>query len=315
MTDLNTSGLRIVFFGTPEFAAYILEYLVKEGEQIVAVVTTPEKQQGRGLKSKPTVVQEAAQKLGIPVLAPEKLADPTFVTQLRALDADIFCIVAYKILPREVFSIPRLGAFNVHTSLLPKYRGAAPMNWAIMNGETRTGVTTFLLDNKVDTGNILLQAAVPIGPDETVGELHDRLMHLGAQLASETLHGLANGLLRSHPQAGIGATPAPKIFPADCIIDFSKSAEQVHNKIRGLSPFPTAIAILPNSEKLKVYRSALPGDIHIKYEAGEFRVSEDKRRLYVGTSTTPVELLEVQRENKKRMTTEEFLRGARNLFI
>jgi methionyl-tRNA formyltransferase len=315
LTDRKTSGLRIVFFGTPEFAAYILEYLVKEGEQIVAVVTTPEKQQGRGLKSKPTVVQEAAQKLGIPVLAPEKLADPNFLRQLQALDADIFCIVAYKILPREVFSMPKFGAFNIHTSLLPKYRGAAPMNWAIINGETRTGVTTFLLDNKVDTGNILLQAAVPIGPDETVGELHDRLINLGAQLALETLRGLANDSLRSHPQTDMEATPAPKIFPADCLIDFSNSAEQVHNKIRGLSPFPTAIAVLPNGEKLKVFRSALPGDIHAKYKAGEFRVSGDHRRLFVGTSTTPVELLEVQRENKKRMTTEDFLRGARNLFI
>jgi len=311
----SPSGLRIVFFGTPAFAAYILEYLVKAGENIVAVVTTPEKQQGRGLKTRPMVMQEAAQKLGIPVLAPEKLRDEKFLSGLRTFNADCFCVVAYKILPREVFTIPKFGTFNIHTSLLPKYRGAAPMNWAIINGEKETGVTTFLLNEKVDTGNILLQAAVPVGENATVGDLHDTLMHIGAKLASDTIKGLASGTLVPRPQSNEEATPAPKIFPDDCILDFSQTAEQVHNKIRGLSPYPTAVAILPNKEKVKIFLSMIPKDVLSKLEQGEFSISENKKRLFVGTSTKPVELLEVQRENKKRMTTEEFLRGARNIFL
>jgi methionyl-tRNA formyltransferase len=308
------SGLRIVFFGTPAFAAYILEYFNKAGENIVAVVTTPEKQQGRGLKTRPMIMQEAAQKLGIPVLAPEKLRDETFLHELRDFNADIFCVVAYKILPREVFTMPRFGTFNIHTSLLPKYREAAPMNWAIMNGEKETGITTFLLDERVDTGNILIQAPMPIANDDSVGDLHDKLMHLGARVALDTTRGIASGILTPRPQRNEEATPAPKIFPSDCILDFINTAEQVYNKIRGLSPYPTAVAILPNNERLKVFLSAIPKDTEIKLSAGEYSVSQDKKRLFVGTSTNPVELLEVQRENKKRMPTEEFLRGARNIF-
>jgi methionyl-tRNA formyltransferase len=309
------SGLRIAFFGTPAFAAYILEYLKEAGENIVVVITTPEKQQGRGLKTRPMVMQEAAQKLDIPVLAPEKLKDPDFISQLQSFNADIFCVVAYKILPREVFTLPKFGAFNIHTSLLPKYRGAAPMNWAIINGEKKTGVTTFLLDDKVDTGNILLQESVAIGGDEIVGELHDKLMHSGARIALETIRGLASGLLTPRPQSNEEATPAPKIFPEDCILDFSKTAEEVHNKIRGLSPYPTAVAILPNKERLKVFLSKIPIEIDLALSPNQFNVSENHKRLFAGTSTSPVELLEVQRENKKRMATEEFLRGARNIFI
>ncbi len=311
--DITPSGLRIVFFGTPAFAAFILEYLVKAGENIVAVVTTPQKQQGRGLKTQPMVMQEAAQKLGIPVLAPEKLKDEKFLNELRGFQADIFCVVAYKILPREVFTMPILGAFNIHTSLLPKYRGAAPMNWAIINGEKETGVTTFLLNDKVDTGNILLQREVQIGKDETVGELHDVLMHFGAELVLETIRGLSNATLTPRPQVG-EATPAPKIFPEDCTIDFTKSSEQVHNKIRGLSPYPTSATNLSNGERLKIFRSVIPNDASFELPPGEFRISENNKRLFVGTGTTPIELLELQRENKKKMTTEELLRGARNIF-
>lgn len=310
-----SSGLRIVFFGTPAFAASILEYLHNAGEHIVAVVTTPEKKQGRGLKTQPMIMQETAQKLGIPVLTPENLRDEKFLTDLRAFHADCFCVVAYKILPREVFTMPKFGAFNIHTSLLPQYRGAAPMNWAIINGEKKTGITTFLLDDKVDTGNILIQASVPIGENETVGELYDVLMHLGASLALDTIKGLANVTLIPRPQPPEEVTPAPKIFPEDCILDFMKSAEQVHNRIRGLSPDPTAVAILPNNERLKVFRSAIPVDVQIKLSSGEFRISENTKRLFVGTATVPVEFLEVQLQNKKRMTAEEFLRGARNIFI
>jgi methionyl-tRNA formyltransferase len=312
--ESQPSGLRIAFFGTPAFAAYILEYLKEAGENIVVVVTTPEKQQGRGLKTRPMVMQEAAQKLNIPVLAPDKLRDENFIQELKNINADIFCIVAYKILPKEVYTLPKLGAFNIHTSLLPKYRGAAPMNWAIINGEKKTGVTTFLLEDKVDTGNILMQEAVPIGENETVGELHDKLMHVGARIAHDTIKGLANETLIGRPQSNEEATPAPKIYPDDCILSFSGTAEEVHNKIRGLSPYPTAVSILPNNEKMKVFRSIIPDDIQISLSAGQYRVSENEKRLFIGTSTSPIEILEVQRENKKRMTVEEFLRGARNIF-
>ncbi len=307
--------MRIAFFGTPAFAANILEYLHEAGENIVAVVTTPEKQQGRGLKTQPMVMQEVAQKLDIPILAPEKLRDEKFISDLRLFNADIFCIVAYKILPREVFTIPKYGAFNIHTSLLPKYRGAAPMNWAIINGEKETGVTTFLLDDKVDTGNILLQEKVNISEDETVADLHDELMHLGAKLALDTIRGLASGILTPRPQSNGEATPAPKIFPEDCKLDFSETAERVHNKIRGLSPYPTAVAMLSNGERLKVFKSRIPDDVNLNVLSGKYSVSPDGKRLYIGTSTKPIELLEVQRENKKRMPIEEFLRGARNLFL
>lgn len=315
MNASPTSGLRIAFFGTPAFAVHILEYLNNEGENIVAVITTPEKQQGRGLKTQPMVMQSAAQKLGIPVLAPEKLRDENFISELRAFNADIFCIVAYKILPREVFTMPKFGSFNIHTSLLPKYRGAAPMNWAIINGEKETGVTTFLLDDKVDTGNILLQESVQISENETVGELHDELMSLGAKLAFNTIRGLGKGTLTPRPQSNELATPAPKIFPDDCRLDFSKTAQEVHNKIRGLSPYPTATTQLPNGERLKVFRSIIPETEVNAVSEGKYQISENGKRLFVGTSIGNVELLEVQRENKKRMTTEEFLRGARNLFL
>jgi methionyl-tRNA formyltransferase len=313
LSDSHPSGLRIVFFGTPAFAAFILEYLKQAGENIVGVVTTPEKQQGRGLKTRPMAMQEAAQKFEIPVLAPEKLRDENFLNEMKNLHADIFCVVAYKILPREVFTMPKFGAFNVHTSLLPKYRGAAPMNWAIINGEKETGITTFLLDDKVDTGNILMQSHVPITEDETVGDLHDTLMHLGARLALDTIRGLANNSLTPRPQSQEGSSPAPKIFPADCILDFSLSALQVHNKIRGLSPYPTAVTQLPNGEGLKVFRSTVSSDSP-KLAEGVFSVSQDKKHLFVGTATRAIELLEVQRENKKRMAAEEFLRGALHIF-
>jgi methionyl-tRNA formyltransferase len=314
LTNSTPSGLRIVFFGTPAFAAYILGYLYSAGENIVAVVTTPEKQQGRGLKTHPMVMQEQAQKLGISVLTPEKLLDEKFLNELRSCNADCFCVVAYKILPREVFTMPKYGTFNIHTSLLPKYRGAAPMNWAIMNGEKETGVTTFLLDKKVDTGNILMQASVPIGEDETVGDLHDTLMQLGATLALDTIRGLARGTLAPRSQADEEATPAPKIFPKDCIIDFSKSAQEVHNKIRGLSPHPGAVYLLRNGERVKIYRSRIVREIPMNLSPGERTTSADNKHLYIGTLTDTIEILELQREGRKRMNADEFLRGSMDFF-
>lgn len=311
--EKQNSGLRIVFFGTPEFAAYILRELVRDGENIVGVVTTPDKPQGRGMKLRSSAVKEAAMQLEIPVITPETHRDPEFLQALRAFNADVFVVVAYKILPREVFEIPRLGAFNIHASLLPKYRGAAPINWAIMNGEKESGITTFLLADKVDTGKMLLSRSLPIGPNETAGELHDRLMVLGAEAALETLSRLADGTLHPNPQPNEGATPAPKLFPKDCEIDFGQPAQRVHNFIRGLSPHPAATTVLKGT-KLKILRSVVPADGPRQITVGQWIVSADGKRLFAGTLDGPIEVLELQREGKRAMNTEEFLRGDQKLF-
>jgi len=308
-----TSGLRIVFFGTPEFAAFILRELVQNGENIVGIVTTPEKPQGRGRKVKASAVQQVASELGILVWTPEHHRDPAFLKELAERNADVFIVVAYKILPKEVFEIPRLGAFNIHASLLPKYRGAAPINWAIIRGECETGITTFLLDEKVDTGKKLLARSIPIGPNETAGELHDRLMVLGAEVALETVRGLAAGSLHPEPQPNEGATTAPKLFPKDCEIDFHRPAREVHNFIRGLSPHPGAVAMV-RDVRLKILRSALRSEGPPKLPAGTFRISDDTTRLFAGTIDDTIEILELQREGKRAMTAEEFLRGNRELF-
>ncbi len=312
-SNQHPDSLRIVFFGTPEFAAYILRDLTRHGENIVTVVTTPDKPQGRGRKMRASAVKEAAIELGIPVISPDKHRDPQFLQELRALDADVFVVVAYKILPKEVFEIPRLGAFNIHASLLPKYRGAAPINWAIINGEHESGITTFLLDEKVDTGKMLIAKSIPIGQDETAGELHDRLMLLGAEAALETLRALASGTLQPISQPNEGVTPAPKLFPKDCEIDFSRPAREVHNFTRGLSPQPGATAVV-NGTRLKILRTRLVMDERIKISAGTWDVSSDGTRLCAGTLDGAIEILELQREGKRAMTSEEFLRGNADLF-
>jgi methionyl-tRNA formyltransferase len=307
------SKKRIIFFGTPEFAAYILAYLVKNNENIVAAVTPPPKLQGRGLHSMPFAVDKKARELGIPVLSPIDLRDTSFIEALRSLNADIFCIVAYRILPPEVYTLPTLGAFNVHTSLLPKYRGAAPMQRALMNGEHVTGVTTFLLTDKVDTGNILLQERTLISEDETVGELHDDLMERGARLALDTIRGLAIGELKPQKQDDRLATSAPKILPEDRIIDFSDTAENIHNKVRALSPYPAAFCILPNDERLKIFRTRRAVEM-TPLPQGQWKIMDNSTRIIVGTKTEPIEIIELQREGKKRMLASEFLRGSRSLF-
>jgi len=307
----SPSGLRIVFFGTPEFAGYILRHLVERGENIVGVVTTPDKPHGRGLKMKSSAVKDAALEFQIPILTPIKHRDPEFIGELNKLSADVFVVVAYKILPKEVFTIPRFGSFNIHASLLPKYRGAAPINWAIIRGEIETGITTFLLDEKVDTGLTLLSKSIHIGLDETAGELHDRLMHLGAECALETLFGLASGSLHPIKQPSEFATTAPKIFPKDCIIDFAKPREEVHNFIRGMSPHPGAVTTLRNGLHLKILCSKISPDTPSGLATGEYQATDSNKRLFAGTSTGALEILEIQREGKRAMPTEEFLRGAK----
>lgn len=310
---MRSSGLRSIFFGTPEFAADILRDLFQNGDQIIAVVTTPDKPQGRGMVLHGSAVKEAAMELGIPVLTPNKHRDPEFLEKLRVLNADIFIVVAYKILPKEVFTIPRLGAFNIHASLLPKYRGAAPINWAIIRGEQETGITTFLLNEKVDTGKILLAKSIPIGSDETAGELHDRLMVLGAEVALNTLQGLASGTLHPTDQPSNLATTAPKIFAKDCVINFDQPREIVHNFIRGLSPYPGAVTEL-HDHRLKLLRSHITADASAILASGKFQISSDSKRLFIGTATEALEVLELQREGKRAMSTEEFLRGNAGLF-
>ncbi|HET9136858.1 MAG TPA: methionyl-tRNA formyltransferase [Candidatus Kapabacteria bacterium] len=306
---------KVIFFGTPEFAGYILQYLVDNGVDVVCAVTVAPKEQGRGLKIRKTGTHEKADEFGIPVLTPDKLRDESFVNALAAYNADIFCVVAYRILPKEVYTLPKLGAFNVHTSLLPKYRGAAPMQRALMNGEKETGITTFLLEPTVDAGRILLQEKVAITENEDLGELHDDLMQLGAKLALDTINGFVNNTLVPRAQNDAEATPAPKILPADTFINFDRPAEAVHNQIRALSPIPGAVMMLaeftlPNEEKLKIYKARVSGEsVHNK--PGVLLRDSHNKRLFVTTATQPLEILEVQREGKRKMTAEEFLRGVR----
>jgi methionyl-tRNA formyltransferase len=307
------SGLRTVFFGTPEFAAHILEELIRNGEEIVGVVTTPAKPKGRGLKLITSAVHDVADRHNLRVLAPLKLKDEAFQKELRALNADVFCIVAYKILPQAVFTIPSKGSFNIHASLLPKFRGAAPINWAIIRGETKTGITTFLLDVKVDTGKIYLKEEIGIDNNETAGELHDKLMPLGAKLALNTLSGIGDRSLVPIEQSNAEATTAPKIFAKDCVINFDEPAEAVHNFIRGLSSHPGATTVIRESQ-FKLLRSKLTEKYLLTLAPGLFKVTEDNKRLFCGTATDPIEILELQREGKNAMGTELFLRGSRHTF-
>ncbi|MDX9772103.1 MAG: methionyl-tRNA formyltransferase [Bacteroidales bacterium] len=303
---------RIVFMGTPEFAVASLRALHEEGFPVLAVVTAPDKPSGRGRRISFTPVKEYALTHNLTLLQPEKLRDKDFIKMLSDLNADIFVVVAFRMLPEEVWSIPALGTFNLHASLLPHYRGAAPINHAVMNGETRTGVTTFLIDKEIDTGKILLARDTTIGPEEDAGELHDRLMMMGTELVTETAKGLYDGRLTPVPQmAGkdMELKQAPKIFPPDMIIDWRAPALRVHDMIRGLSPSPGAVATLhfeDKSMRIKIYASrildkvtAIPGSI----------IVENKSRLIISCSVGALEILSIQPEGRKRMTAAEFLRG------
>jgi methionyl-tRNA formyltransferase len=297
--------MRILFMGTPEFAVPSLHILLDEDYPVVSVVTTPDKPQGRGQKVGASAVKEFAANRKLPILQPENLRDPAFVTALTDLRPDLIVVVAFRILPAEVFTIPRLGAFNLHASLLPRYRGAAPINWAIMNGEEETGVTTFFLQERVDTGSVLLQEKVSIGPDETAGELHDRLSVLGAQVVLKTVRMIESGNAQSLKQDESLVSRAPKIFKDDCRINWSANAGQVHNFVRGLSPAPCAWTTF-RGKMLKVYRTSLAGSGGDGAGvAAEVRVD----RLAVCTSNGLIALDEVQLEGKKRMMIAEFLRG------
>ena len=245
---MKKEDLRIVFLGTPDFAVESLDTLVSNGFNIVGVVTATDKPAGRGHKMLPSAVKQYAVEHGLRLLQPEKLKNEDFVEELRSLNADLFIVIAFRMLPEVVWQMPRLGTFNLHASLLPKYRGAAPINWAVINGEKETGVTTFFLKHEIDTGDVIQQQSIAIGENENVGSVHDRLMHLGAQLTLDTVNAILDGTVAPIPQdklAGGEPTPAPKIFRDTCHIDLSRTASEVHNLVRGLSPYPGAWIDIP----------------------------------------------------------------------
>jgi len=303
------SSWRIVFMGTPDFAVESLKALLHAGHTVVGVVTAPDKPAGRGQKLSESAVKQYAQEQGLPILQPLKLKDPEFIAQLSALKPDLQVVVAFRMLPETVWNLPPQGTVNVHGSLLPKYRGAAPINWAILNGEKETGVSTFKLKHEIDTGDILLQEKMPIGPNETAGELHDRMKVEGAQLLVKTLQELANGTLKASPQQLNSDTKhAPKLFKTDCEIDWNNTSEQIHNQIRGLSPYPTAFTVL-GDKTLKIFSAEIePGKPEIP--AGTFS-TDHKSYLKFAATDGYLSLKEVQLEGKKKMEIDEFLRGVR----
>lgn len=311
MKDLHS--LRIIFMGTPEFAVASLDALVKAGCQIVGVITAPDKRAGRGMQLQQTAVKKYAVEHGLRLLQPEKLKNPEFLEELRSLQADLQVVVAFRMLPELVWNMPPMGSLNLHGSLLPQYRGAAPINWAVINGEKETGVTTFKLKHEIDTGDILLQESFPIGEYETAGEVHDRMKEIGADLLVRTVRGLADGSLKKVPQSNIqhltsSIRHAPKIFTETCRIDFHKSVSEVHNLIRGLSPFPGAFTEL-DGKMLKIYRSEKVLENPVS-KTGSYE-TDGKTFLRFACADGYVNVKELQLEGKKRITTEEFLRGYR----
>lgn len=296
--------MNIVFFGTPEFAIPSLKILFESKHSVKAVVTAPDKPKGRGRNLSFTPIKEFALKNNIPVLTPDKLNDEIFINQLKEINADLFIIVAFRILPKIVFSLPKRGAFNLHGSILPKYRGAAPIQWALINGEKETGLTTFFLEEKVDTGNIILTKKVEIFDDDNFGSLHDRMSLVGADLVIETINLIEKNDFHLEQQNNDLASPAPKITKEICEINWFKSAKEIHNLIRGLSPFPGAFFKL-NEKIFKVFRSQISFDE--KLLPAEIKQTKDK--IYIGTSEGSLQILEIQAEGRKRMHTEEFLRG------
>jgi len=302
---------RILFMGTPDFAVASLQALVENGFHVAAVVTAPDKPAGRGLVLSESAVKKYAVRNEIPVLQPEKLRDPSFLEQLKIINADIQVVVAFRMLPEVVWSMPPLGTINLHGSLLPQYRGAAPINRAIMNGEKLTGVTTFKLKQEIDTGNILLKEEIAIGPQETAGELYDRMKEIGARLVVNTVRGLTDGSLKEKPQETLAPSvlkSAPKIFTEDFEINWNHTVTKIYNQVRGLSPFPGAFASF-NEKKLKVFR-VKPEEISHSKETGKME-TDGKSWLRYSASDGYIYVEDMQLEGKKRMSTADFLRGYR----
>jgi methionyl-tRNA formyltransferase len=310
----NFQSLRIVFMGTPEFAVASLDALVKAGCNIVGVITAPDKPGGRGMQLQQSAVKKYAVEHNLKILQPEKLKSLQFLEDLRSLKADLQIVVAFRMLPEFVWNMPPMGTVNLHGSLLPQYRGAAPINWAIINGEKETGVTTFKLKHEIDTGDILLQESFPIGENETAGEVHDKMKEIGARLLIKTVEGIANGTLNETPQHQTlniehhSLHHAPKIHTDTCRINWSQPVATIFNLVRGLSPYPAAFTIM-NEKMLKIYKAkkeiTFPAHTEGEYE------TDGKTFLKFACADGYLHLLEVQLEGKKKMNIEEFLRGYR----
>ena len=302
--------MRIVFMGTPAFAVTSLDALIKSGCEIAGVITAPDKPAGRGQKISQSAVKEYAIANDLKVLQPEKLKDQAFLDELKSLGADLFVVVAFRMLPDIVWTMPIRGTVTLHASLLPQYRGAAPINWVLINGEKESGVTTFFLKHDIDTGNLLFTEKITLTGHETAGELHDRLMNKGAGLLVKTVKGIESGRYSEYPQSQLVENEelkhAPKIFKEDCLIDWNQPTEKVYNLIRGLSPIPTAYTLL-NGKVLKVYKTEKQ-DINPDVQPGHF-VTDNKTYLSFATTDGLLNLIDVQLEGKKRMNIEEFLRG------
>ncbi|MDE5647560.1 MAG: methionyl-tRNA formyltransferase [Muribaculaceae bacterium] len=313
---MEKKKLRIVFLGTPEFAVESLDRIHSAGYDIAAVVTMPDKPAGRGHKLLQSPVKQWAVAHDIKVLQPARLKDPAFVDELRSLNANLFVVIAFRMLPEIVWQMPELGTFNLHASLLPRYRGAAPINHAVMNGDTKTGVTTFFLKHEIDTGDIIAQRSIDIAPDEDAGSVHDRLMLLGADLTLETLQSIVNGTLRTISQdelltAGEEPTPAPKIFRETCEIDWNRTAAEIQNHVRGLAPYPAAwtrLTLPGQTDAIEVKVLKVKTSDNSQLAPGE--VTAGNGKLTVGCSgKTAIEILELKAEGKRAMPAADFLRG------
>lgn len=335
---MDKKDLRIVFLGTPEFAVHSLDALVSNGFNIVGVVTMPDKPAGRGHHMLQSAVKKYAVDKGLYLMQPVKLKDEAFVEELRGLEADLFVVIAFRMLPEVVWAMPRLGTFNLHASLLPKYRGAAPINWAVMNGDKVTGVTTFFLKHEIDTGDIISQREITIDPDECVGSVHDRLMELGAELTVKTVNDILAGTLKTIPQQELAEEhtmlPAPKIFKDTCRIDWTRTVAQVHNHVRGLSPYPAAwtMATLDDGKPftMKILRTSTavgtstpdgastPAPVSTKASDSISQgtgtcvadtTASNATRLTAQCADGPIEILELQPEGKRPMPAADYLRG------
>jgi len=296
--------MRIIFMGTPEFAVTALDAIKNSRHQIAAVVTTPDKERGRGRNVTFTPVKEYAVKNNIPVLQPEKLKDTIFLNELAILNADLFVVVAFRILPKEVYSLPPKGTFNLHGSILPKYRGAAPIQWSLINGDKETGVTTFFLEDKVDTGNIILCEKLEIADDDNFGSLHDKMAVLGSEVILKTIEMIEKNEYAVQQQDSALATGAPKITKETCLIDWTKPAIDIHNLIRGLAPYPGAFFTHKN-KIIKIFKSAI--NTEAKLKPGEFY--QTKNSLTVGCGSAALDIIEIQQEGKKVLSIDTFLRG------
>ncbi|GAB4034884.1 methionyl-tRNA formyltransferase [Spirosoma gilvum] len=300
--------LRIIFMGTPDFAVASLQRLLGAGYQVVAVVTAPDRPSGRGLQLTSSPVKKAAEAANLPVLQPEKLRDPVFLEQLASYQADLQVVVAFRMLPEVVWAMPTIGTFNLHGSLLPQYRGAAPINWAVINGETETGVTTFFIEKEIDTGQMIFQDTEPIYPSDTAGTLHDRLMERGANLVLKTVKAIEAGDYPRTPQpTADDLKPAPKLSRESTEINWNQSAHTIRNFVRGLSPYPSAWTLI-NGKVFKLYDVAVANESPFTAEPGQ-AYSDNKKTILVRAEDGWLRIESLQAEGKRRMTAEEFLRG------